>query len=190
MLLFGRMGTFGSSTIFLVYIKLQRLCEIGMDNMIKIFCKTAAVLSIALLYGCASAPSMEKMQAEVAQYSLPKPAVADKGLVYVVRPSNVGMMVRFNVFLDDKEADSEMGYNRGNQYIYFYVTPGQHVISSKAENWSDMPVTVKAGEVIYLKQEVEVGMIMARNSLKVLSDVEGRYLVKDAGLGTIAKESK
>lgn len=53
-----------------------------------------------------------------------------------------------------------------------------------------MPVTVKAGEVIYLKQEVEVGVMMARNSLKVLGDVEGRYLVKDAGLGTIAKESK
>ncbi len=158
--------------------------------MIKLISKTAAVVSIALLYGCASAPSMEAMQAEVAQYSLPKAPVADKGLVYVVRPSNAGMMVRFNVFLDDQEADSEMGYNRGNQYIYFYVTPGQHVISSKAENWAEVTVTAKAGEVIYLKQEVEVGVVMARNSLKVLNDVEGRYLVKDAALGTIAKESK
>ena len=158
--------------------------------MIKLISKTAAVVSIALLYGCASAPSMEAMQAEVAQYSLPKAPVADKGLVYVVRPSNAGMMVRFNVFLDDQEADSEMGYNRGNQYIYFYVTPGQHVISSKAENWAEITVTAKAGEVIYLKQEVEVGVVMARNSLKVLNDVEGRYLVKDAALGTIAKESK
>lgn len=158
--------------------------------MIKTLCKATAIISVGLLYGCASAPSMEKMQAEVAQYSLPKPAIADKGLVYVVRPSNAGMMVRFNVFLDDKEADSEMGYNRGNQYIYFYVSPGQHVISSKAENWAEMTVTAKAGEVIYLKQEVEVGVVMARNSLKVLSDVEGRYLVKDAALGTIAKEGK
>ena len=37
---------------------------------------------------------------------------------------------------------------------------------------------------------MKVGVMMARNSLKVLSDVEGRYLVKDAGQGTIAKESK
>ncbi|AKT29957.1 hypothetical protein BV360_00906 [Pseudomonas syringae pv. actinidiae] len=157
--------------------------------MFKTFCKTAALLSMALLYGCAS-PSMEKMQAEVSQYTLPKPAVADKGLIYVVRPSNAGMMVRFNVFLDDKEAESEMGYNRGNQYIYFYVSPGQHVISSKAENWADLPVSIKAGEVVYLKQEVEVGVVMARNGLKQLSDVEGRYLVKDAGLGTVVKESR
>ncbi|MGR6619736.1 DUF2846 domain-containing protein [Pseudomonas rhodesiae] len=130
------------------------------------------------------------MQADVASYSLPKAAVADKGLVYVVRPSNVGMLVRFNVFLDDKEADSEMGYNRGNQYIYFFVTPGKHVISSKAENWADMTVDVKAGEVVYLKQEVEMGFAVARNSLKVLSDLEGRYLVKDASLGTLVKENK
>ena len=158
--------------------------------MIKLFCKAAVVLSLATLFGCSSTPSVEKMQADVANYSLPKAAVADKGLVYVVRPSNVGMMVRFNVFLDDKEADSEMGYNRGNQYIYFFVTPGKHVISSKAENWADMPIDVKAGEVVYLKQEVEMGFAVARNSLKVLSDVEGRYLVKDASLGTVAKESK
>ena len=100
------------------------------------------------------------------------------------------MMVRFNVFLDNKEAESEMGYNRGNQYIYFYVTPGTHVIRSKAENWAEMTVNAKAGEVIYLKQEVEVGVVMARNSLKVLSDHEGGYLVKDASLGTLANESK
>lgn len=158
--------------------------------MFKALCKTAVVLSLALLCGCASSPSVEKMQAEVAEYSLPKAAVADKGLVYVVRPSNAGMMVRFNVFLDDKEAESEMGYNRGNQYIYFYVTPGTHTISSKAENWAAMPITIKAGEVVYLKQEVEVGVMIARNGLKQLSDLEGRYLVKDAALGTVIKESK
>jgi hypothetical protein len=131
--------------------------------MIKLFCKAAVVLSLATLFGCSSTPSVEKMQADVASYSLPKAAVADKGLVYVVRPSNVGMLVRFNVFLDDKEADSEMGYNRGNQYIYFFVTPGKHV---------------------------EMGFAVARNSLKVLSDLEGRYLVKDASLGTLVKENK
>jgi hypothetical protein len=64
------------------------------------------------------------------------------------------------------------------------------VIQSKAENCAEVTVTAKVGEVICLKQEVELGVVMARNSLKVLSDVEGRYLVKDAALGTIAKESK
>src|SRR5213080_2324074 len=104
--------------------------------MIKSIAKAVALISVALLYGCASAPSADKMQTELAGYSLPKAAVSEKGLIYVVRPSNVGTAVRFNVFLDDQEANSEMGYTRGNQYIYFYVTPGTHTINSKAENWA------------------------------------------------------
>ncbi len=107
--------------------------------------KLLALASIALIYGCASAPSMEKMQAEVAGYELPKAATADQGLVYVVRPSNAGGLVRFNVFLDDREDASEMGYNRGNQYIYFYVEPGKHTISSKAENWADLGAGRRSG---------------------------------------------
>lgn len=158
--------------------------------MIKNISKAFALFALVLLYGCASAPSADKMQAELAGYSLPKAAVADQGLVYVVRPSSVGTLVRFNVFLDDQEANSEMGYTRGNEYIYFYVTPGSHTINSKAENWADLKVDVRAGEVVYVKQEVDMGFVMARNSLTKLSDVEGRYLVKDASLGTVAKESK
>lgn len=46
--------------------------------MIKTLFKAAAVLSVALLYGCASTPSADKMQAEVANYALPKAAVAER----------------------------------------------------------------------------------------------------------------
>ncbi len=152
--------------------------------------KILSLVCISLLYGCASTPSPDKMQAELAGYTLPKEAVADKGLLYIVRPSLAGGLVRFNVFLDDQESDSEMGYTRANEYIYFYVTPGQHKISSKAENWAELLVNVNAGEVVYVKQNVEVGFLMARNSLAPLDDLEGRYLVKDASLGTVIKEAK
>ncbi|MDB6051725.1 MAG: putative lipoprotein [Pseudomonas sp.] len=155
--------------------------------MLKIFPKIFLVLAVALLYGCASAPSPDKMQSDLVGYSLPKAAVADKGLVYVVRPSSVGMLVSFNVFLDNQAASSEVGHTGGNEYIYFYVTPGTHTINSKAENWADLKVDVPAGQVVYIKQEVEMGFVMARNSLVKLNDTEGRYLVKGASLGSIAK---
>lgn len=157
--------------------------------MIKSLFKAALVLAVVSLYGCAT-PNYDKMQSEVAGYTLPKPAKPDQGLVYVVRPSTAGMLVRFNVFLDDKQDASEMGYNRGNQYIAFYVAPGTHLISSKAENWAELNVAVKAGEVVFVKQEVDMGFVMARNSLVLLNGVEGRYLIKDASPGTVEKESK
>lgn len=158
--------------------------------MIKNISKMFVLFALVLLYGCASAPSVSTMQGELAGYSLPKPAVGDKGLVYVIRPSSAGTLVRFNVFLDDQEAHSEMGYTRGNEYIYFYVTPGSHTLNSKAENWAELKVNVRAGEIVYVKQSVEVGFVMARNSLSLLGDMEGRYFVKEASLGTVTKETK
>ncbi len=83
-----------------------------------------------------------------------------------------------------------MGYTRGNEYIYFYVTPGSHTLNSKAENWAELKVNVRAGEIVYVKQDVEVGFVMARNSLSLLGDTEGRYFVKEASLGTLTKETK
>lgn len=80
--------------------------------------------AFAVLSGCASLPSPEVMQTETASFQLPKMPEQGKALVYVVRPSGVGGLVRFNVFVDDQEAASEMGHTRSSQYIYFNVTPG------------------------------------------------------------------
>ncbi len=111
-------------------------------------------------------------------------------MIYVVRPEFLGSLIRFNVFLDDKEAQSEMGDTRGEQYIYFFADAGKHTIRSKAENWSEIEVTVKAGEVIYIRQHPKMGLIMARNNLTQLSDLEGKYYVKETSLGTIFKTEK
>jgi hypothetical protein len=40
-------------------------------------------------------------------------------------PLTRNIEIRFNVFVDDQEADSEMGYTIGNQYIYFNLTEGE-----------------------------------------------------------------
>lgn len=150
----------------------------------------AALAVVVSLSGCATLPSHEKMALEVSSFHLPKQGDKDNALIYVVRPSSVGTLIRFNVFLDDKEANSEMGYNRGSQYIYFFVKPGQHTILSKAENWSEQFIDAKAGDVLFFKQEPTMGILMARNDLIRITDVEGKYHVKNTGIGTIIKEMK
>lgn len=148
------------------------------------------LLMVALVSGCTTLPSPEKMAAELEGYSLPKQNETSDSLIYVVRPSSVGTIVRFNVFLDDKDANSEMGYTRGSQYIYFFAEPGQHTIFSKAENWAEVIVEVKAGETIFLKQDASMGIVMARNNIGIIQDLEGKYYVKNSSLGTIIKERK
>lgn len=148
------------------------------------------LLILAFVSGCTTLPSQEKMAEELHGYSLPKQNEASNSLIYIVRPSSIGTLVRFNIFLDNKDDSSEMGYTRGSQYIYFFVEPGQHTIFSKAENWAELSVDAKAGETIFLKQDATMGIVMARNRLGTVPDLEGKYYVKNSALGTIIKERK
>ncbi len=152
--------------------------------------KYLMAIAAAVLTGCASLPTPEVMKAETITYQLPKLPDSGKAIVYVVRPSGIGGLIRFNVFVDDKEAASEMGYTRSSQYIYFNLVPGDHKLYSKAENWAEMQVTAKAGDIIFIQQEPAMGIIMARNSIFKLEDYQGKYHVKMLTVGTILKTEK
>lgn len=146
--------------------------------------------SFLSLAACATIPPVEQIKADVADYRLPKSSEAGKAMVYVVRPSSIGGMIRFNVFVDDKNPESEMGYTRSNQYIYFSVLPGEHQILSKAENWATANISVKPNDIIFIQQNPEMGIVMAQNKIFQISDYEGKYHVKHLSLGTIKKLSK
>lgn len=141
--------------------------------------------TVLVLSGCATVPAPEAMRAEIAGFSLPKRPEAGQAMIYVVRPSAVGTLIRFNVFLNDQEPKSEVGYTRGGQHIYFAVPPGTHRVFSKAENWAEVQVTLKAGEVAFIQQDPSIGVIMARNTLLVLDETTGTYQVKKTSLGTL-----
>ena len=143
-----------------------------------------------LFTACSGLPKPAEMKSDIANYQLPQSPKDGEAMVYIVRPTSVGGFVRFNVFLDDKEAASEMGYNRGSQYIYFNVKPGDHQLLSKAENWAEINFTANSGDTIFIQQDAKMGLIMARNSLVKLEPYEGTYQVKHLSLGTIIKEDK
>lgn len=158
--------------------------------MIKKLILVGLLAGFSLLTGCASLPSPEAMKAATASYQLPKLPEPDKAIVYVVRPSPLAGLIQFNVFVDDQEAQSEMGYTRSSQYIYFNVSPGEHKIYSKAENWAEINVSAKANDIIFIQQEPSIGFIMARNDLLKLEDYQGKYHVKTLTVGTIIKPEK
>ena len=119
------------------------------------------------------------MRAEISNYELPKLPEAGKAIVYVVRPSSLGGLIRFNVFVGDEEPASEMGYTRSSQYIYFNLTPGKHRILSKAEVLAETEVSAQEGDIIFIQQEPSIGIVMARNNLFKLPEDEGKYHVKN-----------
>ena len=156
----------------------------------KLLIKSILILVVLFFVGCASLPPPAEMRLDVTDFNLPKLPEDGKAIVYVVRPSSVGSLIRFNIFIDDQEPNSEMGFTRGNQYIYFNVNPGDHQILSKAENWAEANIIVEAGDIIFVQQIPTIGILMARNTLSKIQEYEGKYHVKHLKLGTILKADK
>jgi len=162
----------------------------GMGRALRAAVAGTVTIVALLLGGCASLPSPEEMRAATAGFELPRKPAAAEAVVYIVRPASPGGLIRFNVFIDDQEDASEVGFTRGKQYLYFALQPGAHKIFSKAENWAELALTVQAGDTVFIEQQVGMGFIMARNSLVRIDEVTGRYHVKTLELGTLHKRAR
>jgi hypothetical protein len=142
--------------------------------------------ALLLFWSCASMPQPEEMKAQAAGYQLPKLPDEGKAIVYVVRPSTDYGFAILHVYIDNKEPASEIGNTKGGQYISFNITPGVHTILSKGENWSEINVSAKAGDIIFIKQETAMPILHgARNKLVSLQDYEGKYYLKTLSLNTV-----
>lgn len=103
------------------------------------------------------------------QHPTPEPP-ADKALIYVIRPTMSGNKVQTKLGVDGKW----MGVNRGDNYFFFTLDPGEHYFCSRAENNSVLALKVEAGKTYYLQQKIRFGWMKARNKLVVLDEAEGK----------------
>lgn len=152
-------------------------------------CMFLAVSIQMFFLGCVT--SRETMIKEIANYRIPVDIEdkKDMGLVYVVRPSSLGTLIRFNVFINNpKDPAMEAGWTRGSQYIYFFITPGIYNIYSDAENTAEITIQIEKNKIYYIKQTPQMGIIMARNQLSTLDEVEGKYYLKDCKVGEIKRK--
>ncbi len=173
--------------------------------MLRIAYFTLSIMTVAFISACAT-PSVEKTtpsstqttsiqkptppasaKRAIEETELPAQAKVGYTLIYVMRPSDEATLIKFNVFLDKQDADAEMGYTQAAQYIYFYVKPGQRRIWSKAENWADLVVSARPGEIVFLRQNPEVGYVISRNSLRKVDQKQGVQDLKRTSAGTMLK---
>jgi len=128
------------------------------------------------------------MKAVAAAYRLPRLPENGKAIVYVVRPSIDCETFSFSVFMDDQQPESKMGSTKGRQYIYFDLTPGDHKLLSRVDNWdtwAEANVSAKAGDVLFVRQEPDMGFITLTNTIVPLQEHEGKYQVKTLIPGTM-----
>lgn len=110
-----------------------------------------------------------KAQTNKKQHPTPEPS-ADKAIVYVIRPTMIGNKIQTKL-----AANGEWkGVNRGDNYFYFELSPGEYHFCSQAENRSLLALKVEAGKTYYLQQKIQMGFLKARNRLVTLDTEKGK----------------
>jgi len=96
-------------------------------------------------------------------------AAPDKALIYVIRPTMMGHKVQSKLAVDGKF----VGVNRGDNYFFFNLEPGEHYFCSQSENRSALSLNVEAGKTYYLQQKMKMGFAKARTKLVILNKEKG-----------------
>jgi hypothetical protein len=117
------------------------------------------------------------------QHPVPE-APADKALVFVIRPTLWGNKIQTKLAVDGQW----VGVNRGNNYFFFTLDPGEHHFCSDSENRSLLTLNVEAGKTYYLQQKIKVGMWKARNKLVALDEAEGKKGLAECHLSVFTEK--
>jgi hypothetical protein len=117
----------------------------------------------------------------------PTPAApTDKALIYVLRPTIIGLKIHSKLAVDGEWK----GVNRGKTYFFFTLEPGEHFFCSESENQDYLKLTVEAGKTYYLQQKVELGLFKARTNLVVMTDEKGKEKLEDVHLSVFEEKQK
>lgn len=135
---------------------------------------TVAALALSLV-GCASVNMGDaKQDAALKTFTI----APDKSGVYIYRNESMGAAIKMDVELDGKH----IGQTAAKTYLYKEVAPGKHTITSKAENDSSIEVDAKPGVLLYIWQEVKMGIMSARSKLQLVDQAQGQQGVKETKL--------
>jgi hypothetical protein len=131
---------------------------------------SSLLFGITLVFLLAGCSAVQKATVEADAQAKTLSAPTGKALVYIVRPSPFGLAIRFNVLCDG----TQIGATGGQRFIYTYQNAGRHEITSKGENTAKLEINLSAGEIYYIEQIPQMGLIKARNKLVLLDEASGK----------------
>jgi hypothetical protein len=89
--------------------------------------------------------------------------------VYVVRPTKSAFAVVFSIKCDSVPmADLPSGH-----FVFFYVTPGKHLLTAKTEKQTELELVAEAGKIYYVESVIKMGWVVARVDLESLTEKDG-----------------
>jgi len=137
----------------------------GRKNMKKPLLYLAVFLTVAMVMRCASTKQFVPFPDQSKRIENPEMA-----RIYVVRPTSFGSAI----LMDIKDGEKLIGKTGPKGYLCWEREPGETDIVGKAENTSTLPIILEKGLVYYIKQQVQMGIVVARNKLHLLTESEGK----------------
>ncbi len=125
---------------------------------------TSLFAGTLIISGCASVPMADAEKDATAKTFTVKPGKAN---IYLYRDETIAASIKMDVSLDGQP----IGQTVYNSFLLAEVNPGNHKISSEAENTSTVDILAEEGKNYYVWQEVKMGVLLARNGLQIV-DVE------------------
>ena len=120
------------------------------------------ITGIVFLFFTSSAFSQLTLQQQdsIAKSLVP---IQDKAVVFVIRPTAYAFAIRMDVKCDSVY----IGTTGPKSYIYTVLSPGTYTFLSRSENKSFLEVSLEAGKIYYLEQQVKMGGDLCANKIKV-----------------------
>lgn len=135
----------------------------------------ATALLCLSLVGCASVPMADTQDDRDAKRFSPAP---DMSAIYIYRNEFVGAAIKMPVVLDGRQ----LGKTVAHSYLYKEVPPGKHIITADGENTDLLKIETRAGQTIFIHQEVKMGFAVARSGMRVVDAAEGKAGVLECKL--------
>ncbi len=96
--------------------------------------------------------------------------------IYVLRTSSFGSAIKFGIYQDEKL----IGKLGPKSYLAWTVKPDgkKLTIMSKSENKDMLTINPQAGKTYYIKQNVKMGIAIARTELEFIEENEGKEILQ------------
>ncbi len=142
--------------------------------------RVAGLAALCLLPACATVPkAAPERDAAAKQFAAPPKG---KAALYVFRDESMGGAVKMRLTIDGEP----LGETGPKTFHWVSVAPGKHTVVGKAENESTVDFTARAGESVFVWQEVKMGLLGARNSLQLVDPERGHAGVAECELAEAA----
>jgi hypothetical protein len=142
-----------------------------MKNLALLF----VVSLVVTLTGCASVPMASLDLDAKAKDFAPLP---NKGSVFIYRNESFGAAIPVAVSVNGRT----LGQTASMTYFRLNIKPGRYIVSSHAENVSEVGLDVETGKSYFVWQEMKMGLWTARTNLQQVDEDKGRAGVSESKL--------